>query len=217
LLRTREGATNAYRRAVVHLKALVVTAPELLRHQLRQLATDALLTRCARLRTTSAHSEEHRATVIALRLTARRALLLQAEADDLESLLQPLVCRLAQPLLDEPGIGVLTAAQILNAWSHPRRLRSEAAFAALAGVAPIPASSGQVVRYRLNRCGDRQLNCALHTIVLSRCTHHPETRQYVTRRRAEGRSDREIRRCLKRFVARRVFRLLEGKPSDMAA
>ena len=113
--------------------------------------------------------------------------------------------------------GVLTAAEILGAWSHAGRLRSEAAFAAMAGVAPIPASSGQVTRYRLNRCGDRQLNCALHTIVLSRLTHHAETRRYAERRRVEGRSDREIRRCLKRFVARRIFRLLEGTATAAAA
>ena len=112
-------------------------------------------------------------------------------------------------LLAEPGVGVITAAAILNAWSHAGRIRSEAAFAMLAGVAPIPASSGQTVRHRLNRAGDRQLNRALHTIVLSRLTHDPETRAYAARRRAEGRSDREIKRCLKRFVARRLFRLLE--------
>lgn len=84
-----------------------------------------------------------------------------------------------------------------------------AAFAMLTGVAPLPASSGQVTRHRLNRCGDRLLNCALHTIVLSRLTHHEETRCYASRRREEGKSDREIRRCLKRFLARRLFRILE--------
>jgi len=113
-------------------------------------------------------------------------------------------------LLAEPGVGVITAARILNAWSHAGRIRSEAAFAMLAGVAPIPASSGQTVRHRLNRSGDRQLNRALHTIVLSRLQHHADTRAYAERRQAEGRSDREIRRCLKRFVARGLFRLLES-------
>jgi len=217
LLRTRQGAVNAYRRALIHLKSLVVTAPEQLRHQLRHLTNDALLNRCARLRTTPAQTQEHRATIVALRSTARRALQLEAEANDLESLLQPLVRNRAPQLLAEPGIGVLTAAEILGAWSHAGRLRSEAAFAAMAGVAPIPASSGQVTRYRLNRCGDRQLNCALHTIVLSRLTHHAETRRYAERRRVEGRSDREIRRCLKRFVARRIFRLLERTATAAAA
>lgn len=119
-------------------------------------------------------------------------------------------------LLAERGVGPLTAAEILVAWSHPGRLRSEAAFAMMAGAAPIPASSGQTVRHRLNRRGDRQLNRALHTIVLSRLAHHEETRAYAARRRAEGKTPREIRRCLKRYVARRLFRLLEEHGTPLA-
>jgi transposase len=110
------------------------------------------------------------------RSAARRALTLEAEAADLESQLELLVGELAPALLAEPGIGLISAAQILNAWSHPGRFRSEAAFASLAGAAPIPASSGQTVRHSLDRSGDRQLNRALHTIVLSRLAHHTETR-----------------------------------------
>ena len=208
LLRTRQGAINARSRAICHLKALVVTAPELLRHQLHKMGTDELIERGARLRTTVHQSIEHRATIMAIRLTARRVLLLEAEANDHETQLEGLVRGIAPALLDEPGVGTLTAAEIICAWSHPGRLRSEAAFAMLAGVAPLPASSGQVTRYRLNRCGDRLVNCALHTIVLSRLTHHEETRRYAARRQAEGKSDREIRRCLKRFLARRLFRLM---------
>jgi len=209
LLRTRAGAVSAKSRAICHVKALVVTAPELLRQHLEALASEELVPRCARLRTALHHSVEHRATILALRATARRVLTLEAEANDLESQIELLVRAMAPGLLVETGVGPLTAAEILIAWSHPGRLRSEAAFAALAGVAPIPASSGQVTRYRLNRCGDRQLNCALHTIVLCRLTHDAETRRYAERRAAEGRSPREIRRCLKRFVARRLFRILE--------
>jgi transposase len=97
---------------------------------------------------------------------------------------------------------------VLISWSHPGRLRSEAAFAMLAGVAPIEASSGRVVRHRLNRGGDRQLNRALHTIVMIRQRYHQATKAYTTRRIAEGKSEREIRRCLKRTVARGLFRLL---------
>ena len=212
LLRTRQGAINARSRAICHLKSLVVTAPELLRHQLRNMVTDELVERCARLRTTAQQSIEHRATITAIRLTARRILMLESEANDHESHLEVLVRNVAPALLNEPGVGTLTASEIICAWSHPGRLRSEAAFAMLAGVAPLPASSGQVTRHRLNRCGDRMLNCAFHTIVLSRLTHHEETRQYAARRQAEGRSDREIRRCLKRFLARRLFRILERTP-----
>jgi transposase len=103
-----------------------------------------------------------------MRCTARRALALEAEANDLESELEKLIARLVPALLAEPGVGVISAAQIFNAWSHAGRLRSEAAFAALGGAAPVEASSGKIVRHRLNRGGDRQLNRALHTIVLSR-------------------------------------------------
>ena len=146
----------------------------------------------------------------ALRLTAARALALRAEATALEEQLAELVRRLAPALLDEPGVGPICAAQLLCAWSHPGRVRNEAAFAALAGVAPIPASSGQIQRHRLNRSGDRQLNRALHMIVLARLRHHDETRAYAARRLAEGKSPREIRRCLKRHLARRLYKLLEA-------
>ena len=151
LLRTRSGAVRARSQAISHLKALVVTAPEPLRKSLEPLATDDLLARGARLRTAIGHSPEHRATVVALRSTARRALALEAEAADLESRLEELLQDLAPRLLEEPGIGVISAAELICAWSHPGRIRSESAFAALAGAAPIPASSGEVVRYRLNR------------------------------------------------------------------
>jgi len=210
LLVTRRGAMRARTRAINHLKALVVTAREELRHQLRGLDTDELVTRCARLRTLPAHSVEHRATVIALRHTARRVLALEAEANDLETELDAIVARVVPGLLAETGVGPISAAQLYCSWSHRGRLRTDAAFAMLGGSAPIPASSGQTIRYRLNRGGDRQLNCALHTIVLTRLKHDPATRAYAARRAAEGKTPREIKRCLKRYVARRLFRLLEA-------
>ena len=209
LLATRRGAVLARTRTIAALHALVVNAPEGIRHRLRGLGTDELVVRCARLRTGVSRSTEHRATITALRSTARRALACEAEAADLESALGVIVKQERPMLLAESGVGVITAAAILNAWSHAGRIRSEAAFAMLAGVAPIEASSGQTVRHRLNRTGDRQLNRALHTIVLSRLTHHAETRAYARRRSAEGKTSREIKRCLKRHVARRIFRLLE--------
>ena len=112
-------------------------------------------------------------------------------------------------LLEVPGVGPLSAAQILVSWSHAGRFRSEAAFAALAGTNPIPASSGQVTRYRLNRGGDRQLNRALHTILLVRLRTDPDIRTYMARRTAEGKSRRDAKRCLRRVIARQLFRLLE--------
>jgi transposase len=131
------------------------------------------------------------------------------EAKQLGKELGTLARAVAPVLLAQRGVGPVTAAQVLISWSHPGRLRSEAAFAMLAGAAPIEASSGQVVRHRLNRGGDRQLNRALHTIVMLRERYHEPTKRYVARRTAEGKSPREIRRCLARAVARQLFRLLE--------
>jgi len=116
----------------------------------------------------------------------------------------------AAVLLEKTGIGPVTAAIALTAWSHPGRVRSEAAFACLAGVNPIPASSGNTVRHRLNRGGDRRLNRALHIATITRMTHDPDTRAYVERRRAEGRTTKEIRRCLKRYLARQIYRTLNA-------
>jgi len=209
LLATRHGAVVARTKALSQLKALIVNAPDPLRQQLRGLRTNEQVRRCARLRTRLDHSVEHRSTVISLRLTAQRVLALETEATTLETELALLVRQSAPALLDEPGVGVISAAQLLTAWSHRGRFRSEAAFASLAGAAPIPASSGRIVRYRLNRGGDRQLNRALHTIALSRLAHHEETKRYATRRAAEGKTPREIKRCLKRHLARRLYRVLE--------
>ena len=202
LLSTREQAVGGYRRAT--------NAPEGLRFQLLALSDRELLARCSRLRATASHSLEYRATLATLRLTARRALDAEADADGLALELELIVKALAPQLLALPGVGVISAAEILCAWSHQGRIRSEAAFAMLAGVCPIPASSGQTVRHRLNRQGDRRLNRALHFVALSRMLNHQPTRAYVQRRRAEGRTDREIRRCLKRYLARQIFRLLEA-------
>lgn len=116
----------------------------------------------------------------------------------------------AAPLLKQTGLGPVTVAVAYAAWSHPGRVRSEAAFAALAGVSPIPASSGNTTRYRLNRGGDRRLNRALHMATVTRMVHDPETRAYVARRKAQGRTTKEIRRCLKRYLARRIYRTLEA-------
>jgi transposase len=191
------------------LKALIVGAPEELRAELRGLASRQQIARCAALRDRPARSLEHRMTIRALRSTARRIQRLAVEAAELRAELERLVAAVAPWLLELPGVGPISAAQILVSWSHAGRLRSDAAFAALAGANPIPASSGQVIRHRLNRGGDRQLNRALHTIVLARLRDDPATRAYAARRRGKSTSIREIRRCLKRAVARQLFKLLE--------
>ncbi|KRE84150.1 IS110 family transposase [Arthrobacter sp. Soil764] len=120
----------------------------------------------------------------------------------------------AAPLLQENGFGPVTAAICLTAWSHQGRVRSEAAFASLAGVSPIPASSGNTVRHRLNRGGDRTLNRALHMAAVSRMTFDAATTAYVEKRQAEGRTKREIRRCVKRYLARRIYRTLNAAKLD---
>jgi transposase len=209
LLTTRRCATLARVAAIGQLKALIVGAPEELRAELRSRTTASQIAHCASMRTRPTRSLEHRMTVHALRATAARIQFLQAEADQLQAELTTLVGTVAPWLLEVPGVGPLSAAQVLVSWSHAGRFRSEAAFAALAGTNPIPASSGQVTRYRLNRGGDRQLNRALHTILLVRLRIDPDTRTYMARRTAEGKSRRDAKRCLRRIIARQLFRLLE--------
>ena len=209
LLATRQGAVTARTGSINQLKALIVGAPEGLRAELRRQSTNGQVGYCAALRDRPTRSLEHRMTVRALRCTALRIQVLTAEASQLEGEIGRLVGAVAPWLLELPGMGPLSAAQVLVSWSHAGRLRSEAAFAALAGVAPIPASSGQITRYRLNRGGDRQLNRALHTVALVRLRDDPTTRAYAARRRGDGKSPREIRRCVKRAIARHLFKLLQ--------
>jgi hypothetical protein len=137
--------------------------------------------------------------------------MLKAETRELESGLEELVNAVCPALLAERGVGTISAAELINAWSHPGRIRSEAAFTMIAGAAPIPTSSGQTIRYRLNRGGDRRLSRVLHTIALSRLQHERETPVYAARRKDEGKAPREIKRCLKRYLARRLFRLLKAQ------
>jgi transposase len=135
-----------------------------------------------------------------LRSLARRIEAATVEAAELEAEILAHVRALAPQLLDEPGVGPIVAAQLIVAWSHQGRVRSEAAFARLAGVAPIPASSGQTTRHRLSRGGDRQLNRALHTVILHRRQHDPATKAHIARRVSEGKSGREAVRLLKRYL-----------------
>ena len=212
LLATRNGAVVARTKALNHLQALVVTAPSRLRCRLKGLTTTELTRQAARLRLSSDRPIEYQATVRAMRACARRALACETEADELETELERILTDQVPQLLAEPGVGPISAAAIYLAWSHRGRIRNDAAFAALAGVAPIPASSGQTTRHRLNRGGDRQLNRALHTVTRSRLACDPKTKAYATRRLTAGKTSREIRRCLKRHIARRIYKLLENTP-----
>ena len=208
LVMTREGAVLARTAAINQLRALVVVAPEPLRAELRGLAFAQLIERCAHLRP-GARDPHNRPLTVALRSCAQRVRTLQQETRALRRQILDLVRALAPALLDEPGVGPISAAHLIIAWSHPQRFRSEAAFAMLAGTSPVPASSGQTVRHRLNRGGDRRLNRALHTIVLARRATHRPTQAYIDRRVAQGKSKREAVRCLKRYLARHHYRILQ--------
>jgi transposase len=139
---------------------------------------------------------------------AKRILAADDELADNRDQISGLVADEAPELLDLHGVGAITAAVILTVWSHPGRIRNEAAFAQIAGTCPLPASSGNTVRHRLNRGGDRRLNRAINTIVLTRMRTDPDTRTYVQRRLSEGKTTKEIRRCLKRYTSRQIFRTL---------
>jgi transposase len=210
LLSARRSAVEARTAAQRQIHALSVAAPESLRTRFRGKTGHQVVTIAARLRTNPAQDAETKTTVRVLRALAKRVLELEAETKEHEREMAAIVRAWRPELLEECGVGPVVAATVLCAWSHSGRFRSDGAFASLAGVSPIPASSGMTVRHRLNRRGDRQLNRALHVVVINRIRHDDATKAYVERRRAEGKSDREIKRCLKRYVARQLFRQLES-------
>ena len=209
LLVARRSAVDVRREALGQLRGVIVTAPDKLREELRGLPVGRLIERCSRLRHSPSASADELATRLVLRSLARRIQAATLEAAELERELLGHVRALAPALLDEPGVGPIVAAQLIVAWSHRGRLRSEAAFARLAGVAPVPASSGKTTRHRLSRGGDRQLNRALHTVILHRRHHDPATKDYIARRIAEGKTRRDATRLLKRYLARHLYRLLQ--------
>lgn len=213
LLAARRSAVKAATDAQRQLFSLIIAAPEPIRERFRGQKLPAMIKTAAALRTHPSWDVETTATITTLRSLARRAQALSDEATEHEKAISVIVRSWRSDLLEHLGIGPIVAATVLCAWSHPGRIHSEAAFAMLAGVAPIPANSGQVTtRHRLNRHGDRQLNQALHTIVLTRIRHHQPTRDYVDRRTSEGKTPREIKRCLKRYIARDLYRTLENGP-----
>jgi transposase len=204
----RRSAIKARTQAGQQIRSLIVTAPDELHSELAHLTVKRQVQRCARMRL---HERGGAAgsTKRALRSLARRWLQLDQEVRELDHELHALVKTAAPRLLAEPGVGPDTAGKLLViASDNVSRLRSDGAFAALCGVSPIEASSGKTKRHRLNKGGDRQGNNALWTIANNRLIHDPETRAYAAKRTAEGLSRREILRCLKRHLARRLYRLI---------
>lgn len=207
LLTAREQANAERTRAANALTALLRT------HELdidaRRALTTSQIKTIARWRSRTESIDIATARSQAIHL-ARRITDLDTTLKDNATQIERLVRDQAPLLLEQPGVGPVTAAIVLTAWSHPGRVRNEAAFATIAGTAPLPASSGNTCRHRLNRGGDRRLNRALHTIVLTRMRHDPATRAYTERRTAEGKTTREVRRILKRYTARQLYRTLNA-------
>ena len=216
----RRSAMKARTQAANQLHALVVTAPDELRARLRALPMAELVTLVAAFRPVragSALSTPLAAAKLALKGLAVRYRQLSAEIEALDVHLEQLVSTAAPELLAVKGVGTdIAGALLVAAGDNPERLRSEAAFASLCGVAPIPASSGKTHRHRLSRGGDRNANRALYLLALGRMGWDPATRAYVTRRTAAGLSKPEIIRCLKRYLAREIYRILVTPPASPA-
>lgn len=215
---TRRSATRARRAAIGQMHGLLTAAPEPLRARLRGYHRAALVTRCAALRPAAAAAPGDPAavTILMLRRLARRIAALDTEIAAADTELHALVSATAPTLLAVFGAGPQTAAQILaTAGENPHRLHSEAALARLCGAAPIPASSGTTIRHRLHRGGDRQANSALHMIIINRLRWHPPTRAYLARRTTEGKTKKEIIRCLKRAVVRELYTALTTDLPDL--
>jgi len=205
----RRSVNHQRTQALNQLRALVLTAPDELRAGLSGTTVLRLVTRAAALRPGPDLADATQATKFAMRELARRIRDLNDQRARLDDQLDVLVATLAPELVAKRGVGTDTAGAILVACGdNPHRVRSEAAFAHLCGVAPIEASSGNTTRHRLDRAGDRQANQALWRIVMVRLTCDPRTRDYVQRRITDGKTKREAIRCLKRYVAREIYQVL---------
>ena len=216
LMIDRDNAVQSAKTARTALAAVLVTAPAPLREQLRPLPRERRAKECAALTCPAGADRQTRVLHQALIRLGQRIAALAGEAAGLEAQITQIVEDMAPGLVAaEPGLGALSAAQILLSWSHAGRIHSEAAFGMLSGTAPVPVSSGRTDRHRPSRLGDRQLNRAIHVIAVTRMRCHPATIAYVQRRRAEGKTDNEIRRCIKRYLARHLYRTLSnGIPSN---
>jgi transposase len=208
LLVARQEITEARTAQIGRLRALLLAGDDTSRQAARKaLTTTALATLAGREPGAGARREDavRHAEIRRLALALSQA---RQQLQDNHAQLQVIVEDIAPGLTSRFGVGPVSAAQAIVSFSHPGRCRTEAAFAALGGTSPVPASSGKTIRHRLNRGGDRDLNRAIHTIALVRMRSCPRTRAYVARRTTEGKTTREIRRCLKRYIARELYRQL---------
>ncbi len=209
LLVARRSARDQRIQTLNQIRQLVFTAPGAIRERFIGRPPTAMLTEMAKMRPRPSSDPVAYVTLCTIRDLARRIKGLDAETKVIRAKLRILVAEVTPSLLELRGVGAETAAMLLvAAGDNPQRIRSEAAWAHLCGVAPIPASSGKTIRHRLNRGGDRQANAALYRIVLSRLSCDQETKNYMTRRLAEGRTRKEIIRMLKRYLARHIYKHL---------
>lgn len=208
LVVTRRSAVKGKTQAINQIRALLVTAPDEVRTQLLHNSTRACIEACEAIDSLG-NTPLLETLTVSLKLLASRWKAFNEELKQLDKQLNALSGKAAPNLLEQFGVGPLVSATLLiTAGDNPERLKSEASFAALCGVSPKEASSGKTVRHRLNRGGSREANNALWTISLIRMRSDPRTRQYVEKRTAEGRTEREIQRCLKRYIAREVFPII---------
>jgi transposase len=204
----RRSAMKARTQAVNQLRAIIVTAPDELRERLRGLPVAALVAMAKRFRP-GVPGTLQAASKLALHALAVRYQHLDEEIAELDAHIDRLAQQAAPALMAIKGVGADTAAALLvAAGDNPDRLHSEAAFAHMCGVAPIPASSGKTTRHRLNRGGNREANRALYMLAIRRLSYDPRARAYAARRTAEGKSKREIVRCLKRYLAREIYKAI---------
>jgi len=204
----RIGASRDRTRALNQMRALITTAPEPLRQQLRGLTIPRLVRTAAAFRP-NGRTDVMSATRLALKSLARRVHTLDEELVALDAVLAPLVAETAPKMLDRLGVGTDTAGALLvAAGENSDRIHNERSFARLCGAAPLDASSGKQQRHRLSRAGDRQANSALWRIVITRLSYDPAARRYLQRRCAEGKTKAEAIRCLKRYVARELYACL---------
>ena len=212
---TRKTAMKCRRAALQQLHNTIVAAPDEVRDQVRNLTRMQRLRTCAAWRLdTLGYRDPVVATKLSLKSLARRVLDLNDEIAELDRFIVPLVEELAPNLLQLEGVGIGSAGELMvAAGENPDRLHSEASFAMMCGACPIPASSGKTKGHRLNRGGNRQANSALHMIVICRMRTDERTRAYVARRTQNGLSKRDVMRCLKRYVAREIYKVLTGSTS----
>lgn len=215
----KDGALKARAAALVQLRDLIITAPADLREALSKRKTlRGRAALCRRLRPDATRmAEPTEAAKFSLRSLSRRIASLDEEITELDRQLEPLVRQVAPRTVELFGVGIAHTSQMLvTAGQNIDRIRSEGAFAHLCGADPIPASSGKTVRHRLNPGGDRDANSTLHMIAVVRLRHCERTRAYATRRLEEGLSKREIIRCLKRYIAREIYRTLRADLTALA-